>query len=133
MIKKPKRFHKDWKKELARDFFSLGSWVFYILVLIRALIKPYRPFVDQIIIAAIVVVILRSFIHSDGYLARGLILAVFTSLFYQDFLFTIFAFLVLAGLIYASFILGRRMRSRIIGLIFGVIAVLIGYYVPNFY
>jgi hypothetical protein len=56
----------DWKKKWARDFLALGSWVFFILVLARALIKPYRPLVDQVFIAGVVLVIAVFILKHDG-------------------------------------------------------------------
>jgi hypothetical protein len=132
MTKKVEKTH-DWKKEIARDFFALGSWIFYLLVIARALIEPYRPFVDQLVIAGFVLVILRYAIHSDGYFARGFVLTIFTSLFYEDLLFTIFAFLALIGLFFSSGAVGRPLIKRIRGLVIGILAVLVGYYVPGIY
>ena len=56
---------KNWKKETARDFLGLSSIIFFLLVVARALIKPYRPFVDQMIIAGIVLLII-SFSRSSS-------------------------------------------------------------------
>ena len=43
---------KDWKKELARDFLALGSWIFYVLVVVRILILPDRwPYLNHLLIA----------------------------------------------------------------------------------
>lgn len=120
-------------KEICRDFFSLGSWVFYALVVFRALIKPYRPFSDEVIIAAVVLLLINIFIKEyDGYTARGLILVVFTIIFYQNKTFSIFAVLVFIGLIVSSYIVGNS-RSRIIkGLIIGIICAVVSYYLSGF-
>ncbi len=124
---------KNWKKETARDMLAFGSWIFYILVIARALIKPYRPFADQIIIAGIILLFLSLFIKdSDSYIARGLILAVFTSLFYQDNLFTAFAVLALMGLAISSYLAGNSKIKIIRGLIVGVTSTLIAYYLAGF-
>ena len=124
---------KDFKKKITRDFLALGSWVFYFLVIGRALIEPYRPFVDQIIIAGIIL-ILSSFIIKkyDDYISKGLVLVVFTILFYEDRIFSIFAILVFIGLIFSSYILGNEKRNIIKGVIIGVVSTLIGYYLGNF-
>lgn len=120
-------------KNTARDFLAIGSWIFYILVIARVLIKPYRPFADQLIIAAIILLLLSLFIKdSDGYIARGLILAVFTSLFYQDNLFTLFAIIAFIGLIISSYFIGSSKIKIIKGLILGIISSAIGYYLANF-
>ncbi len=77
-----------------KDFFSdaraLGSWILYVLVFARASIEWYRPFVDQMIIAAILLILLSVLFSYDGYIARGILVATFTSVFYQDLFFTLF-------------------------------------------
>ena len=35
---------KEWKKELARDFLALGSWIFCILVLTGGGVRVYGVF-----------------------------------------------------------------------------------------
>jgi len=126
--------NKDWKQTLARDVLALGSWVFYFLVIARALIKPYRPFADQLIIAAIILVVINLFIKNyEGYTSRALILVVFTSLFYKDNLFTSFAALIGLGLIASSYYTGNDKNKIIKGILIGLIATLIGYYLPNLF
>jgi len=120
-------------KEFARDFFALGSWIFYILVIGRALIKPYRPFADEIIIAAVGLLIITVFIKNyDGYSSRALILVIFTTLFYQSKIFSIFAVLVFIGLLISSYFIGNTKAKIIKGLIIGVICSLLGYYLAGF-
>lgn len=128
---------RDWKKELVRDFLALGSWIFYILVIGRALIKPYRPFADQIIIAGVILLLVSWLFvlikkDYDGYVARGLILAVFTILFYEDRIFSIFAVAVLIGLIISSYFVGNNKVKIIKGLIIGGLASWISYYLAGF-
>jgi hypothetical protein len=123
---------RGWKKEVARDVLALGSWIFYLIVIVRALIKPYRPFVDQMIIAGVVLLVLGFLIkESDGYLARGLVMVVFTSIFYKDDLFTGFVTLVFIGMIASSRYVGNSFRKIIIGLIIGAVSVGAGYYVAG--
>ncbi len=119
-------------KEICRDFISLGSWVFYALVVFRALIKPYRPFSDEIIIAMIILLLMSIFIKDyDGYTAKGSILLFFTIIFYQNNRFSMFAILVFLGLLASSYIVGNS-RSRIIkGLLIGIFCILISYYLAG--
>jgi|TARA_Y100000034_G_scaffold97892_1_gene119684 hypothetical protein len=120
---------KDWKKEISRDVLAFGSIVFYVLVVVRALIKPYRPFVDSLVVAILVLILLSIFIKNyDSYIARGFILAFFTSVFYQDKLFTIFASFLFFGLIFSSYYIGTEKSKILKGLIFGAISIAIGYY-----
>ena len=117
------------KKEAYRDFLALGSWVFYVLVIARALIKPYRPFADEIIIAGIFLIIIAIFIKNyDGYTARGLILSIFTTLFYQNKIFTAFAIIVFIGLIISSYFTGNNKTRILKGIVIGAICAIIGFY-----
>jgi len=117
------------KKEMARDVLALGSWVFYVLVIGRALIKPYRPFVDQLVIAAFVLVVIGFFISKvDWYVARGLVLAVFTILFYEDAVYSGFAVVASVLLIVSSKYVGTDLRKILFGVVVGTIAVFAGYY-----
>ena len=120
---------KDWKKEIARDILAFGSIVFYVLVLVRALIQPYRPFVDSLVVAILVLIVLSIFIKNyDTYIARGFVLAFFTSVFYQDILFTIFAVFLFIGLIVSSYYIGTGKSKILKGLILGAVSVAVGYY-----
>ena len=122
---------KDWKRENARDILALGSWIFYLLVIGRSLIKPYRPFADQIIIAGVIIIIsgliFRKF-DFDGYVARCLILVVFTSLFYNSFIYTLFAVATGFLLVYSSYFSGNSVKRIIFGFIAAVIGISAGYY-----
>ncbi|MBI2451449.1 hypothetical protein HYV50_00040 [Candidatus Pacearchaeota archaeon] len=129
-----KNLFEDLKKQTSRDLLALGSWVFYLLVIIRALIKPYRPFADQLIISALVLLMLSIFIkNSEFYVSRALLLAIFTSLFYQDILFAILAVITFLLLITGSYYLENRTIKTVRGLILGAISFIVGYYLPNLY
>lgn len=122
----------NWKKETARDVLALGSWVFYLLVIARALIKPYRPFADHLVIAAVVLLIIGLVVKDfDGYVSRALVLVVFTSLFYESMRFTIFASLIGIGLVISSWYVGSSRLSIVKGIGAGLIAVVVGYYAPG--
>ncbi len=119
------------KKEIPRDILAFGSWIFYILVIARALIKPYRPFVDQLVISGIILLISELIINHDTYTAKAIVLVFFTSLFYQDRIFTIFAFLVFLGLIFSSYYCGNKKLDILKGLMIGTISIIVGYYGAN--
>ena len=125
--------NKNFKKELARDFLALGSWIFFILVLARALIKPYRPFVDQIAIAGIILLITAFLLKDkyDPYTARALVLLFFTVLFYEDNLFTFFAGLAFIGIVLSSYYITKDNIKIIKGLGIGIITTIISYYIAT--
>jgi len=126
------------KKEWARDFLALGSWVFYFLVVGRALIKFYRPFTDQILIAGLILLVLGflfGFISKkykyEGYIARGLVLVVFTIIFYNHKIFTWFAILVFIGMLISSYIVGNSKRKILLGAVIGGVVSRISYYLSE--
>ena len=122
------------KREMARDVLALGSWVFYILVIARALIKPYRPFADQLIIAGIVLILISLIYKNwDDYVARAFVLIIFTSIFYQSLIYTFFVSLIGIILIYSSWYGGNNLRKIFYGLIIGIVSISIGYYGPGLY
>tara|TARA_Y100000310_G_C20689727_1_gene821419 strand:+ start:1670 stop:2053 length:384 start_codon:yes stop_codon:yes gene_type:complete len=121
-------------KEIARDVLALGSWVFFILVIARAAIKPYRPFLDQLIIAGIVLLIIGIFWKkANGYVARGIVLVVFTSIFYQSLIYTYFVILAGIALLWSSWYLEKDWRRIGYGLIVGAIGIGAGYYLSGVY
>ena len=126
--------HPPILKELARDFLALGSWVFFILIFARAMIKPYRPFTDQIAIAGIILIITAILLKNkyDAYTSRALILMFFTVIFYQDNLFAWFARLAFIGIVISSYYLTKDNIKIIKGIIIGIITTAISYYLATF-
>ena len=119
------------KKQLSRDILAIGSWVMFFLVLIRSAIEPYRPFLDQMIVVGVLLVIAEIFIKTyDGYSARTIAMAVFTSLFYRDLPFTIFVSIIGFLIIYSSFKINKK-EKLIVGIIIGIVASLIGYFLSQ--
>ena len=114
-------------KEVSRDILALGSIIFYFIVLVRALIGNYMPFVYQLVVAFVVLFGLSYFIKgSNNHLGRILILVVFTSLFYNNMIYTVFVSLVFVLAIISSYHLKKDIFR---GLFLGVVASLIGYLV----
>jgi|TARA_Y100000310_G_scaffold186388_1_gene186535 hypothetical protein len=120
---------KDWKYELARDSMAFGSILFYIIVIARATIGDYMIFVYQLLIA-IAILILSSLIikNTNHYIARTFVLVVFTSLFYKDALFTIFAALLWVFMIGSAFYMKENKKSIAKGIILGIFTALVSYY-----
>ncbi len=115
-----------------QDIRSLGSWILFVLVFARASIEWYRPFVDQMIIAGVLLIIISYILNFDGYVARSLTVAVFTSLFYQDIFFSIFISIVTLLIWYSS----TKFTSKIQilkGIVVGVFVTAIGLGIPYLY
>ena len=122
-----------WLKEFARDLVALGSIPFYLLVVARSVIGNYYSFVYQMVIGAIAVFALYFLIKdSSMHIARSLVVVVFTSLFYKEAIFTIFASIVWVFLVFAAYYVKRKMGYVIRGIIIGILSSLIGYYGASF-
>lgn len=119
---------KDWKREIARDSLALGSILFYFIVIIRAIIGEHALFIAQTVIAIIVLFLLSRVIKGNQYLARVFVLFVFTSLFYNDKLFTIFAFVLLVILLVSLNYLRVKRNVILNGLLLGIVSTVISYY-----
>lgn len=119
----------SWLKEIARDLLALGSIPFYFLVIIRAIIGKYNIFVYQMLIAAIAIFALYFVIkNSNLHIARAFVAVVFTSLFYEEMLYTVFAILIWILLLISAYYIKRNIGYVFRGIIIGVISSLAGYY-----
>ena len=119
----------DFKKEAARDLISFGSLAFFMIILARAMIGPYWDFAYQMALAFVILLALSFlFKKSDMYSARSLIVAVFTSLFYQEARFTIFVgimwLIVLAALAHSNV----KMKEIVKGIVLGAFSSAVAYY-----
>jgi len=121
--------NKLWIKEIARDLLALGSIPFYLLVVIRAIIGKYNIFVYQMLIAALAIFILYFLVKdSNLHIARSLVTVIFTSLFYNEMLYTVFASLIWILLVVAAYYIKKNNWHVSKGIIIGVISSLAGYY-----
>jgi hypothetical protein len=120
--------NKFWIKETARDIIALGSIVFYFLVVGRALVGPFWIFFTFLCSAAAALLIIY-FLHKEfeTYIARGIILAIGTSYFYSDLIFTLFAAVVYILMVVSSSLLGNSIKKIVKGIIFGLISTGVGY------
>lgn len=119
---------KDWKRETARDIVALGSMTFYLIVIVRAIIGRDNVFVYQLVVALLVLWVLSQLIKkTNKHIARGLVLTVFISFFYQEILFSIFAalfwLLMILSLNYVK-VEGNAIGK---GIVVGVISTGVGY------
>lgn len=123
---------KAWHSEIARDIISLGSIVFYSLVIARALVGPFWSFFTFLFSAALVLFITYLIYKEfESYLARGIILSIGTIFFYSEFIFTIFASVVYILMVASSYLLGNSILKIIKGIAFGLLATLAGYLITN--
>lgn len=124
---------QSWLKEISRDLVAFGSVIFYFLVVIRAIIGKNNVFVYQMLIAAITILILH-FIIKDAslHVARSLVALVFVSIFYNEMIFTFFAFLVWLLLLVSAYHIKRNVVYIIKGVIIGLLSTIVGYYLASF-
>ena len=119
----------SWLRETSRDLLALGSIPFYFLVVARSIIGNYPVFVYQTLIAAIAIFILWFLIKDASmHVARALVIVVFTSLFYNEVVYTAFASLVWIAMLMAAYFLKRSMSFVLRGIIMGFLASIVGYY-----
>lgn len=119
---------ESFKKELARDFLALGSWVFFLLVIGRILVLPYRwPYLYHLLIAGVVILILEIFVRDkikiDYYVSRAIVLVYFTSIFYENNNYNLFVGFALLGLLFSSWYIGKDWKKSVFGLLLGIILI----------
>jgi len=120
----------NWKKEVARDLIALGSIPFYFLVIARSLVGKYFLFTYPLIIGLLFLFLISLFFKKfNPYLSRVFVLIVFTILFYNDMIYSIFAIIAGVLLLVSLFYLKKPKKDIGFGLVFGIIASLIAYYV----
>jgi hypothetical protein len=116
------------QREIARDIVALGGYPFYFIVIIRASIGGYIPFVYQLVLAlAFLFLASRLFRHSNLHIARGLILVVFTSLFYRALFYSIFAVVLWFGMIAALRTLNTERGEIARGIASGAVSTIVAY------
>jgi len=100
-----------------------------LVVMARSTIGEYLAFVYQLLIALAFLMLSSFFIKkANHHLARAFVLAVFTSLFYKDAPFTVFAALVWVFMTGSAFYIKENKKSIYRGIVLGIIASLVGYY-----
>lgn len=117
---------KSWLDEIARDVVALGGIPFLIITIARvSVMEPYYPM--QFIIGSLVFLALRAVFKAEIHAGVGLILVVFTSIFYKSLLFFIFALVIYAGIISSLVYFKESNRAIAKGIFFGLIGAATGY------
>ena len=92
-----KRF--EFLKEGARDFVTLGSIPFFILVLVRVWILDTPAYFSQFAIAGGLFLIITFLFKNNLYSGLALMMLFFTALVYNEWRYTLFGSLVYLGLV----------------------------------
>jgi hypothetical protein len=118
----------EWVREFARDFIALGSIPFLILVIARvfSLNKPYYPM--QFIFGAVFFFIFMVIFKAELRAGLGLIMVIFTILYYNSKFFTFFASIVYLGLICSLLYLRKDKKGILKGILLGMVSAGISYY-----
>jgi hypothetical protein len=121
-----------WKKEVARDLLALGSIPFYILVIVRSLIGDYFLFTYQLLISILLIFLVGIFFKEfNQHLSRAIVLIVFTTIFYNQLIYSVFAILAGIFVLVSLFYLKKTKKEIIFGLIFGSVISFISYYLAQ--
>jgi hypothetical protein len=114
---------EGWLKVLARDLIALGGLPFFVLVLVRVWMLDNTAYFLQFAIAGVLFGLLFLFVKQDVYAGLGLIVLVFTSIYYVDSLYTIFGIVAYCLLLVSLFYLGRDWKKVILGVLIGAAGV----------
>lgn len=124
------RIKKQLLREFARDLIALASIPFLVLTIVRvSVLDIYYP--TQFIISSCLFFIFKAVCGGNLHAGLGIILLLFTSLYYNRLLFTIFALLVYIGIIFSLFYLGQNRKNILKGILFGGISAGSGYFISR--
>ena len=118
-------------KEIVRDFIALGSPIFFILVIVRVSLLSNFEYLSQFVIAGILFIVLFFFIKINMYSGLSLIVLIFTTLYYNNLRFWIFASLAYLGLLVSLIYLKEDKKKIAYGVLLGIISTIISYFTVN--
>jgi len=106
-------------KELLRDLLAFGSPIFYFLVFARALVGPYPIFVNQLILAGILVFLGAAAFGDkvDWYVVRAGVLSWLTTLFYAHDGFTLFVLVTFTGIALSAYKLHNNLNKVVLAIV----------------
>jgi uncharacterized membrane protein len=121
--------NKELVKEISRDLLALGGIPIYFLAMARSLIGEYYIYTYQLLLGLVIITLVSLFVKSNLHLARSLVVLVFSTIFYNDFKFTIFASFIWVLLIGSTLYLKQDKNLILKGIVLGIIVSLVSYYV----
>lgn len=120
-------------KEVAADTLALGSIPFFLIVMARSTVGDYWLFVIQLLIAGVALYIISKFYKEvNWHLARGLILIVFTIIFYKDLSFSIFAGVLYLAMLVSAYLIKHPVKKISAGVLAGAVCSTIAYYIAPY-
>jgi len=114
---------RGWIKVAARDIVALGSIPFFILVLARVYLLNNPEYFGQFIIAGVVFLGIFFLLKQNIYSGLGLIVLVFTSIYYSALIYTIFGMVAYVLLLAGLFYLKEDVKKILWGIFIGAIGI----------
>lgn len=115
--------------ESARDLIALGGPIFFIVVLARIALLSNFEYLSQFIVGGILFLTSAFFFKTDLRAGFGLIIVVFTGIYYGNLKFAIFAFVIYGAFLYSLYYLGKSKTEILKSFLGGLAATGISYYV----
>ncbi len=112
-----------WIKTGARDIVAIGGIPFFILVLVRVYLLNNPEYFSRFIISGVVFFGLFFLFKQNIYSGLGLIVLAFTSIYYNDNIFTIFGIASYTFLLGSLFYLKEDKKKIFLGVLFGCIGI----------
>lgn len=116
-----------WIKTAARDIVAIGGIPFFILVLVRVYLLNNPIYFSQFLIAGIVFLGSFFLFKQNIYAGLGLIVLVFTSIYYNNNTFTLFGIIAYVFLLMGLFYLKENLRKIVLGFFLGGVGIGISY------
>ena len=113
----------SWIKTAARDIVAIGGIPFFILVLARVHMLNNPEYFSQFLISGGVFLLAFLLFKQNIYSGLGLITLVFTSMYYNDVIFTIFGVIAYILLLAGLFYLKEDWKKVVSGVLIGVIGI----------
>jgi hypothetical protein len=125
---------KEWQikiKEIARDLIALGGLPFFILVLVRVYLLNKPMYFAQFVVAGLIFLLIALFLRISFYAGLGLVILIFTNLYYQDMRFGVFSVIAYVLLLAALVYLKKEKKDILLGVIAGGLSSGVAYYLVS--
>lgn len=119
-----------WLHEIARDIVALGGLPFFVLVLARVWSLDNVMYFLQFAVAGIVVGLMFLSLRQNVHAGLGLIVLVFTSLYYGKILYTVIGSVVYLLLLISLVYLGRDWKKVGLGFLSGILGIGVSFIYP---
>ena len=116
-----------WVKTAARDIVAIGGVPFFILVLVRVYLLNNPVYFSQFVVSGIVFLGTWFLFKQNIYAGLGLIVLVFTSMYYGNNTFIIFGVVAYVFLLGGLFYLKEGIKKIFLGIVLGALGVGVSY------